>query len=82
MLIDDLSSQYCIEKELVEKYINRLETKNTIKRSVEQNKTDEDNVEAKPKVNRKLLFEKMSLIETKMCTIEQKVEHIISIITK
>ena len=82
--LDELSSEYKIEKELVEKYINKIETNNAIKKSVEQNNSDskEESDEAKPKTNRKLLFEKITSLETKMLTIEQKLDFIISIISK
>ena len=80
--LDDLSSEYNIEKDLVYKYINKLEVKT--KTSVETNNTDnkEDTIEAKPKTDRKLLFEKITSLETKMLTIEQKLDFIISIISK
>jgi len=60
--IDDLSSEYNIEKDLVDKYINKIETNNAIKKSVAQNNSDnkEETIESKPKTNRKLLFEKIT----------------------
>jgi len=82
--LDELSSEYYIEKELVEKYINKIETNHAIKKSVEQNNSDskDESGETKPKTNRKLLFEKITTLETKMLTIEQKLDFIISIISK
>jgi hypothetical protein len=82
--LDELSSEYNIEKELVEKYINKIETNSAIKKSVEQNTSDskQASCETKPKTNRKLLFEKIISLETKMLTIEQKLDFIISIISK
>lgn len=82
--IDDLSSEYNIEKDLVDKYINKIETNNAIKKSVAQNNSDkkEETIESKPKTNRKLLFEKITSLETKILTIEQKLDFIISIISK
>ena len=82
--IDDLSSEYNIEKDLVDKYINKIETNNAIKKSVAQNNSDnkEETIESKPKTNRKLLFEKITSMETKILTIEQKLDFIISIISK
>ena len=75
---DDLSREYNIEKDLVEKYINKIESNNAITKS----DSEEKNGEAKPKTNRGLLFEKLALLETKMLTIEQKLDFIISIISK
>lgn len=83
--LDDLSSEYNIEKDLVEKYINKIETTNANKKYVEQNKSDdnkEETIEAKPKINRRLLFEKIISLETKMLAVEQKLDYIISIISK
>jgi hypothetical protein len=82
--LDELSSEYNIEKELVEKYINKIETNNSLRKSVEQNNCDntEEIVETRPKTNRKLLYEKITSLETKMLTIEKKLDYIISIISK
>jgi len=79
--IDDLSLEYNIEKYLIEKYINKIETQIT---SVKQNNYDsnDENTETKPKINIKLLFEKLTSFENKMLTIEQKLDFIISIISK
>lgn len=71
--IDDLSQEYNIEKELINKYINKLENKNNV-----VIKSGEE----KPKTNRILLNEKIASLETKMLTIEQKLDNIISIISK
>lgn len=81
--IDDLSSEYNIEKELVEKYIIKIETDNATKNSVEQNNHDnKGHTEERPKTNRKLMFEKISLLENKVLAIEAKLDYIISIISK
>lgn len=81
--IDDLSSEYNIEKDLVDKYINKIETNNAIKKSVEHNNdTNEESNKVKPKTNKKMLFEKITSLETKMLLIEQKLDNIISIITQ
>jgi hypothetical protein len=82
--LDELSSEYNIEKELVEKYINKIETNNSLRKSVKQNNCDntEEIVETIPKTNRKLLYEKITSLETKMLTIEKKLDYIISIISK
>lgn len=70
--IDDLSVEYNIEKYLIEKYINKLDTNNSIKKSVDKNK-QYNNI--KLKINEKLLLDKIH-------TIEQKLDFIISIISK
>ena len=64
--IDDLSVEYNIEKHLIDKYINKIDTNNAIKKSIDKNK--QDNTE-------KILLDKM-------ITIEQKLDFIISIISK
>ena len=55
--LDELSSEYKIEKELVEKYINKIETNNAIKKSVAQNNSDnkKETIESKYDVNGKLV---------------------------
>lgn len=81
--MDEISIEYRIEKEIIEKYINKLEIKNAIKTSVEKNKLDNNKSdETKPKKNNQLLFDKMALLENKMLTIEEKLDYIINIITK
>jgi len=75
--IDDLSVEYNIEKYLIENYINKLDTNNSIKKSVDKNKQDnkqkDNNIQLK--INEKLLLDKIH-------TIEQKLDFIISIISK
>jgi hypothetical protein len=81
--MDEISIEYRIEKEIIEKYINKLEIKNAIKTSVEENKLDNNKSdETKPKTNNQLLFDKMALLENKMLTIEEKLDYIINIITR
>jgi len=82
--IDDLSSEYNIEKYLVEKYINKIDINNAIKKSIEKNNSNcsKKSDEVKPKTNMKLLFEKIATIETKMLTVEQKLNFIISFMSK
>ena len=55
--IDDLSKEYNIEIDLLNKYINKLENKNKV-----INKSSEE----KPKPTMMLLFEKMLIIEQKL----------------
>ena len=64
--IDDLSKEYNIEIDLLNKYINKLENKNKV-----INKSYEE----KPKPTMMLLFEKM-------LTIEQKLDDIMLIINR
>jgi len=54
--INDLSNEYNIERELVEKHINKIETNKAIIKSCEE----------KPKLTMMLLFEKMLTIEQKL----------------
>ena len=77
--IDDLSSEYNIEKELVHKYINKLELKS--QKTIEEKEEKEENNDIEPKTKRKVLLEKVVSLETKMLIIEQKLDYIISIIT-
>ena len=64
--IDDLSKEYNIEIDLLNKYINKLENKNNVLIK---------SCEEKPKPTMMLLFEKM-------LTIEQKLDDIILIINR
>jgi predicted transcriptional regulator len=64
--IDDLSKEYNIEIDLLNKYINKLENKNNVLIK---------SCEEKPKITMMLLFEKM-------LTIEQKLDDIMLIINR
>lgn len=81
---DNLSSEYNIEKDLIETYIHKIETNTAIQKSVEQNdlRNKEKGCEVKSKTNRRLLFEKITRLETKMLSIEEKLDFIITIISK
>ena len=61
--IEDLSKEYNIERELVEKHINKIETNKAIK-----------SCEEKPKLTMMLLFEKMLTIEQKLDNIINKIK--------
>ncbi len=61
--IEDLSKEYNIERELVEKHINKIETNKAIIKSCEE----------KPKLTMMLLFEKMLIIEQKLDDIINKI---------
>jgi hypothetical protein len=67
--IDDLSQEYNIEIDLLNKYINKLENKNNVVIK---------SCEEKPKPTMMLIFEKIELLETKILKIEQKIDSIIS----
>ena len=65
--INDLSIKFNIEHEIIEKYINKLETNNAVKTSI---------IENKPKKiytnTISLMVEKITLLENKMLIIEEK----------
>ena len=84
--IEELSSEYNIENDLVIKYINKMEIRdsrqtNTLqyidKMEINNNKKDE----IKTKVNIELLYDKIKSLETKILTIEEKLDSIITIIS-
>jgi hypothetical protein len=70
--IEELSSEYNIENDLVIKYINKMEIKNP---------NNEKDYEIKTKVNIELLYDKIISLETKILTIEEKLDSIITIIS-
>lgn len=77
--IDELSSEYNIENYLIEKYINKIETNNAIKKSIEENNID-SKIDEKFNSNMELIFEKMTILETKILNIEKKLYYIFIII--
>ena len=80
--IDELSYEYNIEKNLVEKYIRTINNNNAIKKSIEQFKYDNVDKIYGVNTNNDVLFEKIISLETKMRDIEQKIALIITLITK
>ena len=79
--IDELSSEYNIENYLIEKYINKIETNNAIKKSIEENNIDSKiDEKEKSNSNMELIFEKMTILETKILNIEKKLYYIFIII--
>jgi hypothetical protein len=85
--IEELSSEYNIENDLVIKYIDKMEIRdsrqtNTLqyidKMEINNNKKD---YEIKTKVNIELLYDKIISLETKILTIEEKLDSIITIIS-
>jgi hypothetical protein len=75
--IEELSSEYNIENDLIIKYINKMEIKNPNNEKV-YNKQD---YEIKTKVNIELLYDKIKSLETKILTIEEKMDSIITLIS-
>ena len=75
--IEELSSEYNIENDLIIKYINKMEIKNPNNEKV-YNKQD---YEIKTKVNIELLYDKIKSLETKILTIEEKLDSIITLIS-
>ena len=80
--IDELSYEYNIEKNLVDKYIRTINNNNAIKKSIEQFKYDNVDKIYGVNTNNEVLFEKIISLETKMRDIEQKIALIITLITK
>jgi len=71
--INDLSNEYNIEKEMIMKYINKMEIDDKIKKSISQNKTN-------TKINNK--NNSKNKIEEIVLRIEEKLNHIIKIISE
>ena len=70
IFLNELSSKYNIEKFYIEKYINKLDTNNSIKSSINNNKNNDSN---------KLLINKNdNLIEFRLNKIEEKLNYIIN----
>ena len=94
--IEELSLEYNIEYDLVLKYINKMEIKDSnegnaldyinkmeIKDSNERNKKDneEEYYKTNTKINIEFLYEKVISLDTKMLRIEQKLDKIITLIS-
>jgi hypothetical protein len=73
--IDELSVEYKIDKELLEKYINKFKNDKNIKNSVEN-----DSLENTPK--RKKIYEKIISFENRFGILENKLDHIIGLLSK
>ena len=71
--IDNLAIKFNIEHEILEKYINKLETNNAVKTSIIENKPKEKTEPKKIYTNTiSLMVEKITLLENKMLIIEEK----------
>jgi hypothetical protein len=80
--IDELSSEYNIEIDLVIKYINKMEIRDSQQTNalqyidkIQDKKSNDSNV------NIELLYDKIKSLETKILTIEEKLDSIIYLIT-
>ena len=73
--IDDLSIEYNIDKELLEKNIKKIETPKEVKKSNEKNKNEDES-----KIKEEILYSKLSTLEDRMIKIEKKLNYIISYI--
>ncbi len=77
--IEELALEYNIENDLVIKYINKMENKES-NDLIEKN-TEKQDYQIKSNVNIELLYDKIISLETKMLTIEQKLDSIITLIS-
>ena len=79
--IEELSLEYNIENDLVIKYINKMENKDSDKNDNLKyiNKMENKDSELKTKINIQILYEKIISLENKMLSIEKKLDTIISL---
>jgi hypothetical protein len=75
--LDDLSIDYKIDKELLEKYINNIDIK-----SVDKNSSEGKSNTTKSNNKNKELFEKIISFENKFELLENKLDYVISLLTK
>jgi len=80
--IEELSSEYNIENDLVIKYINKMEIRDSRQtNSLQYIDKIQDKKSNDSKVNIELLYDKIISLETKILTIEEKLDSIITIIS-
>ena len=85
--IEELASEYNIETELVIKYINKLENKNSTLTTLIKSLGDidkeskEQEYQIKSEVNIEILYDKIISLEKKIYTMEQKLDSIITLIS-
>ena len=77
--IEELSLEYNIEYDLVLKYINKMEIKDSNERNKKDN--EEEYYKTNTKINIEFLYEKVISLETKILRIEQKLDKIITLIS-
>ena len=79
--IEELSLEYNIENDLVLKYINKMEIKDSDKNDNLKhiNKIEVKDSGLKTKINIQILYEKIISLENKMLSIEKKIDTIISL---
>lgn len=79
--IEELSLEYNIEIDLVLKYINKIEIKDSVKNDNLKciNKMEFKDSGLKTKINIQILYEKIISLENKMLSIEKKIDTIISL---
>jgi hypothetical protein len=77
--IEELSLEYNIENDLVIKYINKMENKDSDKNDNLKyiNKMENKDSELKTKINIQILYEKIISLENKMLSIEKNLDTII-----
>ncbi len=79
--IEELSLEYNIENDLVIKYINKMENKDSNESNILKyiDKKEIKDSEIKTKVNIKTLYDKIISLENRMLSIEKKLDAIISL---
>ena len=83
--IEELALEYNIENDLVVKYINKLEIRDTNQANAIKyitNIKNKDSSDLSTDVNIELLYDKIISLETKMLIIEQKLDSIITLISE
>jgi len=79
--IDELASIYNIEKDLIEKYIQKIENPSTKQQTTNKNKENKHTI-CDNTYTDKITSLKLNSLENKLMILEQKLDYIISIITK
>jgi len=70
--IDELSNKYNIENDMIQQYINKMDTNNSIKKSIDNNKkSHNENKDKSMKVN----------VITKLTAIEEKIDVIMKLLS-
>jgi len=79
--IEELSLEYNIENDLVLKYINKMENRDSNESNILKyiDKKEIKDSEIKTRVNIEILYEKIISLENKMLSIEQKLDTLLSV---